>query len=117
MTNQIQPIESLLVDHYYLPSSDTQPCYDSFIYAPNLCRISAFQVRDGDLHDLKPKRIHSLFALADKLHVNNLKLWFIIVVSEGSQVKCLVEMVLIDELGVEMYSLEVTENELYSIYD
>ena len=75
---------------------------------------------NGDNHDIiKPRGIHSLFTFANKLDVKNLKRRFIIVVPEGSQVvKCPEEKALIDKLGMQMYSLEVTASEnngLYSI--
>jgi hypothetical protein len=110
--NCTNPIKSLLADHYYRPISGTQPSYDSFIYDPNPPRITGFQVTDGENHDLKPKGIHSLLNLAETLGVKDLKIRFVVVVPEGRQVRCPVQKTLIDH-GMEMYTLEVTEDELY----
>jgi len=111
--NRTNPITSLLPHHYYQPTAGNQPSYDSFIYDPALRQMTIFQVTDGKNHGLKPKGMHALRDLAQKLQVNDLKLRFVIVVPEDYQVTCLVEKGMYEDLGLEMYYLEVTENELY----
>jgi len=107
------PVFSLLAGHYYQPTYGNEPSYDSFIFNPTLSQLSAFQVTDGEEHSFKPKGIYALRDLATELHVKDLKLRFIIVVPENAQITCPVEKKMYDDLHLEMYTVEVTENELY----
>lgn len=72
-----------------------------------------FQVSDGKEHDLKPKGLYELRDLATALNIPNVKLQFTIVVPEDAQITCSVEKTLRDDLLLEMYTVEVTENALY----
>ncbi|KAF5384162.1 hypothetical protein D9615_003367 [Tricholomella constricta] len=107
------PVTSLLAHHYYQPVAGSQPSYDSFVYDPTVRRITAFQVADANNHGIKPKGMYDLRDLAKKLQVKDLKLRFVIVVLEDFQVTCPVEKKMFEELGLEMYYLEMTESELY----
>ena len=111
--NRSIPVTSLRADHYYQPTHGNQPSYDSFVFDPALSQLSLFQVSDGESHKFKPKGIYDLHNFATKLGIANVKLRFIIVVPENAQISCPVEKKMYDELGLEMYTVEVTENELY----
>jgi hypothetical protein len=59
------------------------------------------------------QREYGLCDLAQKLGINGLRLWVVIVVPENYQVECLVEKMMYDNLGLEMYYIEINESKLY----
>jgi len=108
-------IDDLLADHYYQPIAGNYPSYDSFVYDPNSHQISAFQVTTAEDHDLKPKGVDALNELGQRLGINNLKIRIIVVIFGGAQVTYKVPKGLIQSVGPDVYTLEVTEKQLYPI--
>ena len=112
--NRKSPVTRLLANYYYQPTTGNQPSYDAFIYEPIFRLLTSIQVTEGEFHGLKPKGIYGLRDLAQRLGINGLKLRVVIVVPEDyHQVECPVEKVMYDNLGFEMYYIEVIESELY----
>jgi len=106
-------ITNLLADHYYQPIASNYPSYDSFVYDPNSHQISAFQVTTAEDHDLKPKGVDALHELGRRLQIHDLKIRIIVVIFGGAQVTFKVPKGLIQSVGSEVYTLEVTEKQLY----
>lgn len=108
------PISNLLASHYYQPTTPNHPSYDSFIYDANSHQISAFQVTVAVEHDLAEEGIIGLRDLAQELEINDLKIRIILVVLEDAQVSFKIKKGFFHELGLEVYVLQVTEDQLYS---
>jgi hypothetical protein len=111
--NKNNSINKLLGNHYYRPIAANHPSYDSFIYDPVSRQISAFQVTIGEDHDLKPSGVQDLHELGKTLEIEGLSIRIIVAVLEGSNVTLLVEKDLYDRLGLKVYALEVTLDQLY----
>jgi len=105
-------ISSLCADHYYQPITDNYPSYDSFVYDPESCQISAFWVTVAERHDFKSKGVTALYELGQRLRINNLKIRIIVAVFWDAEVTFEVPKGLIQSVcGV--YTLQVTEKQLY----
>jgi len=104
------PITSLLANHYYQPTTSNYPSFDSFVYDPGLCQISAFQVTIAETYGFMPKAVNALYELGRRLQIDGLKIRIIVVVFGDAQV---VNKDLFDRLGPEAYTLKVTGNQLY----
>ena len=102
-----------LDDCYYQPISDNYPSLDSFVYDRDSCQLSAFQVTIAGKHDFSPKGVTALRNLGQDLKINNLKIWVIVVVFEGFEVTLNVDPSLFHSLDLQVYMLNVTENQLY----
>ena len=109
--NRTCPISNLHASHYYQP---TTPNHPSFIYDINSRQISAFQVTVAVEHDLAEKGVIWLRDLGQKLQINDLKIRIILVVLEDAQVSYKIKKHFFHELGLEVYVLQVTEDQLYS---
>jgi len=115
--NSKSPLTKLLANYYYQPTAGNQPSYDSFIYEPNFRRLTLIQVTEGESHGLKPKGIYGLRETAQNLlGIEGLKLRVVIVVPENHPIECPVDKGMYDDLGLEMYYVEVTESDLYDNY-
>ena len=112
--NRTYAISNLLGSHYYRPTTPNHPSYDSFIYDANSHQISLFQVTVAVEHDLVEKGVIGLRDLGQKLQINDLKIRIILVVLEDIQVSYKIKKNFFHELGLEVYVLEVTEDQLYS---
>ena len=111
--HKTRPISDLLANHYYQPVTLNNPSYDSFIYDANSHQISAFQVTVGKDHDLAEEGVTELCELGRRLQINDLKIRIIVVGFEDDRVTYKIEKDLFDDLGLEVYVLHVTEDQLY----
>jgi hypothetical protein len=98
---------------YYQPTIPNYPSFDSFIYeeqddqGTNSRRLIAFQMTNGESHDIKSNGLRTL----GELGVKDIR--FVIVTSGGFEVTCSVERTTYDELKLKMYFIEVDEGELF----
>jgi hypothetical protein len=106
-------ITSLLADRYYQPIAANNPSYDSFIYDPNSHQISAFQVTTAEEHDLNPKGVNALHDLAQHLEIHGFKIRIIVVIIADAKITFKVPKGLIQSLHSEVYTVGVTEKQLY----
>jgi len=100
------------IQKYYQPTIPNYPSFDSVIYEEqddqgNSRRLIAFQMTNGESHDIKSSGLRTLGDLGVK------DIQFVIVTSPGFDVTCLVEKTTYDKLGLKMYFLEVEEAELF----
>ena len=113
--HKTRPISDLLANHYYQPVTLNNPSYDSFVYDADSHRISAFQVTVEKDHDLVEEGVKELCALGRRLQINDLKIRIIVVVLQNAQITYKIKKTLFHDLeGLEVYFLEVTEDQLYS---
>jgi hypothetical protein len=106
-------MDSLLANHYYQPTASNHPPYDSLIYDADSHRISAFQVAVGTERVLASKGARELGKLGQRLQIDDLKIRIIVVGFEDARVTYKIEKDLFDDLGLEVYALQVTEDQLY----
>jgi hypothetical protein len=111
--NTTCPISNLIASHYYQPTTPNHPSYDSFIYDANSHQVNAFQVTVAVEHDLVEKGVIGLRDLGKELKINDLKIRIILVVLEAIQVSYKIKKRFFHELGLEVYVLQVTEDQLY----
>ena len=106
------PITSL-DNRYYQPIASNYPSLGSFVYDRDSCQISAFQVAIAEKHGFTPKEVIALGELRQRLQINNLKIQVIVVIFEDAEIAFAIEKNLVHSLGLEVYTLKVTENQLY----
>ena len=113
--NKKNPIESLFAGHYYQPTTDNYPSYDSFVYEPESREVTAFQVTIAERHDFSSKGVIELHKLGQRLQIGDLKIRVIVVVFEHDQVTLTVGKALCDSSNLKVYTLRVTEDQLYRL--
>jgi len=115
--NSRKEILRLDTQQYYQPTIPNHPSFDSFIYedqddqGTNSRRLIAFQMTIGGSHEIKSSGLRTLGDLGVEKGVKDIRL--VIVTSVGCEVTCTVERTTCDELRLQMYFLEVDEDELF----
>ncbi len=108
------PISHLLANEYYQPTSPNYPSLDSFVYDPNSHQVNAFQATVGLEHDLKPGGVYALRDLGERQEIHDLKIRIIVVLFGDNGVTYRVNKVVYNTLRLQVFVLQVTENQLYS---
>lgn len=106
------PIRSF-ANYYYQPTSSVFLSLDSFAYDPDSRRINAFQVILVESHNFVQTRAGALFETGRRLETDGLRIRVIVVVFGNAEVELKVRKEVVDNLGLEVYTLQMTEHELY----
>ena len=111
--NKKCPMDSLLANYYYQPTASDHSPYDSLIYDADSHRISAFQVAVGTERVVASNGVRELHKLGQRLQIDDLKIRIIVVGFEDARISYKIEKHLFDYLSLEVYALQVTEDQLY----
>jgi hypothetical protein len=106
------PIRSF-ANYYYQPTSSVYPSLDSFAYDPDSRRINAFQVTLAESHNFVQQGANALFEIGRRLEIDGLRIRVIVVVFGNAEVELKVRKEVVHNLGLEVYTLQMTEHELY----